>query len=274
YLQEIYTRNGDEQVLHKIASIYYLFLKDQQKAISLYRAHIKKYGITPLIGENLALIYLQMKAYRQAGQIYEELYQETLNELYAKNALDIYFQANQANMDLAQRFLEKNPLIDLRDQMLLEIYSQKKDYKRAIETLQRLYEQTNDVGFLGFKAIMSYESTKNPSDEKLIQSVIKDLKEVVKEIDDALYWNYLGYLMIDHDINISEGMEYVKKALLKDPSNAYYLDSLAWGYYKLGDCKNAQLTIQEIPLEMVEKEKEIRGHFDVITQCVFKEGRL
>ena len=62
-------------------------------------------------------------------------------------------------------------------------------------------------------------------------------------------------------------MQCVQEALKQEPKNPYFLDSLAWGYYKLNDCKNAQIVIGEIAQEDIQKEKEISEHFKLIQQC-------
>ncbi|WP_104721565.1 tetratricopeptide repeat protein [Helicobacter mesocricetorum] len=269
YLQEAYALDKDEVILDKIASIYFVFLKNKQKAIEIYERHIKNYGISPLIGERLAMIYLQDKAYKKAAIVYEKLFKTTGEQNYAKNVLEIYFQFN--DLTQAQKFLERNPSIHLVDELLLEIYRHNKDYKKSIEVLERIYQQTHNVNFLAIKAMMIYESAKNRNDQKMLDAVVKELKIVTQNVDDALYWNYLGYLMIDHNLNIKEGMEYVTKALQKEPQNVYYLDSLAWGYYQLKDCENAKMTMEKIPLEEIQKEEEIKDHFEVIRQCKIKE---
>lgn len=46
--------------------------------------------------------------------------------------------------------------------------------------------------------------------------------------------NDLGYILIDTDKDYSEGINYVKEALLKDPNNPFFLDSLGWGLHKIG----------------------------------------
>ena len=44
--------------------------------------------------------------------------------------------------------------------------------------------------------------------------------------------NYLGYMWVDHNINVEEGGALIKHALEIDPENGAYLDSMGWYYYK------------------------------------------
>jgi tetratricopeptide (TPR) repeat protein len=61
--------------------------------------------------------------------------------------------------------------------------------------------------------------------------------------------NYLGYSLIDRNMELDKAIDMVKKALSYDPDNPAYLDSLAWGYYRKGDYKEALAAI----LKSIEK---------------------
>lgn len=86
----------------------------------------------------------------------------------------------------------------------------------------------------------------------------------------GFFLNFLGYLMIDYEINLVEGVGHIKKALEISPLNPAYLDSLAWGYYKLKDCVNAQKTFGLIPKEEVLKEPELKEHKALIDKCAVR----
>ena len=73
----------------------------------------------------------------------------------------------------------------------------------------------------------------------------------------------MGYILIDNDIDVKEGIKYVEKALEFDPNNEEYIDSLAWGYYKLGKCKEAWEIIKHIKLD----NEEIKKHKEAIKKC-------
>lgn len=61
-----------------------------------------------------------------------------------------------------------------------------------------------------------------------------------EDAQDAFFYNFLGYSLIDYDLDIKRGMDFVRKALALDSGSVLYLDSLAWGYYKLGNCLEAK----------------------------------
>jgi tetratricopeptide (TPR) repeat protein len=55
-----------------------------------------------------------------------------------------------------------------------------------------------------------------------------------RDPDNPTTLNFLGYLLADHDQNLEEAVELIRKALEHDPENGAYIDSLGWAYYRLG----------------------------------------
>ena len=51
--------------------------------------------------------------------------------------------------------------------------------------------------------------------------------------------NYLGYSWIDMNMNLEEGLEMIRKAVELRPSDGFIIDSLGWGYYRLGRFEEA-----------------------------------
>ncbi len=270
-LNQAYALTQNEIILDRLGAIYLLFLGQPQKTITLYETHIRTHGISKLIGEKLALLYTESKNHLEAARIYTKLYESLGDQNYAKIALEFYFRLKR--LDLAKAFLLKNPKIDAHDEILLEIYRLQKDYQNSLKQAKSLYENTQDLNYLAYYAMMSYESLKSYPRAKLAE-IEHDLKIAAQSLDDALYWNYLGYLMIEHDFKdsarINEGIKYVQFALDKEPQNTYYLDSLAWGYFKLKDCTKAKEIIDKIPPNEREKESEIKEHYKKITFCLHK----
>jgi tetratricopeptide (TPR) repeat protein len=74
------------------------------------------------------------------------------------------------------------------------------------------------------------------------------------ESDSALRMNNLAYFLIDENINISEGLQLIDKALRLEPDNYYYLDTKGWGLYKNGNYHEA--------LEVLHKSWELKPVYD------------
>jgi hypothetical protein len=116
-------------------------------------------------------------------------------------------------------------------------------------------------------AIYKYEFSKT----KNIEQIIKLFEESVYELDNSVYYNYYGYILIDHDINIYKGLELALKAYELNSKSPYIIDSVAWGYYKLKRCNEAKEWIDKITPEYLE-QKEFKIHYNQIKKCI-KEAK-
>ena len=79
----------------------------------------------------------------------------------------------------------------------------------------------------------------------------------------ALISNYLGYMWVDHNLNVEEGGDLIKRALEIDPDNGAYLDSLGWYYYHTNKFEDAVAElIKAIDATKPEDETvaEVYGH--------------
>jgi tetratricopeptide (TPR) repeat protein len=52
--------------------------------------------------------------------------------------------------------------------------------------------------------------------------------------DEPHVLNYLGYSWIDQGIYLQEGLAIIELAVRKEPSNGFFVDSLGWAHYRLG----------------------------------------
>ena len=51
--------------------------------------------------------------------------------------------------------------------------------------------------------------------------------------------NYLGYSLIEKNTNLDEALDMIERAVKESPDSGYIVDSLGWGYYKLGQYEKA-----------------------------------
>jgi tetratricopeptide (TPR) repeat protein len=71
--------------------------------------------------------------------------------------------------------------------------------------------------------------------------------------------NFLGYGWIDNGLHIKEGIDLIRQAMALDPRSGAIVDSLGWGYYKLGDYDQA-LTYIEQAVQMDPSDAEVNEH--------------
>ena len=260
YLESAYNINHDENVLRKLSLVLYLNLNDKKGAIALLETHSRLYGCGDNICSQLASFYSESNNIDGMLNTYLKLYKETGSEDSRIHIIKIY--AYKKDYNSLTTFLEKT---GTDKEILLKLYINSKSLKKASKISYELYDDTGDIIYLAQGSIYEYES--NEANNEIVKKVIKNLKVVVDELDDPVYLNYLGYLMIDHNVDIKDGMKYVKEALAKSPNSSYYLDSLAWGYYKLSDCKKADKLMKKVVNDLGLEDDELIKHTKAINKC-------
>jgi len=201
---------------------------------------------------------------QKAIYVFKELYKKTKDKEYLKQLISLYLYNND--------YTNLIPLLEesgYDNKLLFEIYVANKDITDAYKLVDKLYKERKDPKFIAEKAILTYElANKYNSIDK---NVIKDVSELFEKafglgVTEEMYYNYYGYILIDSDYNIKKGVELVKLALEKDPNNIYFLDSLAWGYYKLKEYDKAKEIAKEIKElnQDSDLEEDILVHIDKI----------
>jgi tetratricopeptide (TPR) repeat protein len=264
YFESAYRVDNDENSLLHIVDILYNYLDKKDDAIALLETHIRLNSCELDTCYKLVEIYGKEKNIDGVISTYKKLYYRFKNEEYAKKVVELLMYIK--DKDGAIQFLDKS---GYNQEMLLDIYSSSRDFEGAYKVAQRLYKKTNKPIFLGRMAIYEYETNKDKLDEKILLSVSNKFEKVVQKLHDPLFLNYYGYLLIDHDIDVEKGIGLVQEALLKEPKSPFYLDSLAWGYYKLGKCNEAKEIMDK--LIKVSKEEELIEHSIKINKCVDKK---
>ena len=262
YLESAYVKDYNEKILDKMSIVLYVNLKRKKDAIAQLESHSMIHGCSKLICARLIGFYSNDNNVDGLLSTYLRYYKVNASKEVAKKIVQIYGYKKDylALMDFLESSKSDNEL-------LFKLYVQLKNYKKAYPLAYKLYKKNGDIHFLGQSAIFEYESTKNKNDKSMQKSVVEKLDDVIEVSRDNIYLNYLGYILIDHDIDIKKGMKYIKETLLKDPDSSYYLDSLAWGYYKLGKCKKAKQIMSRVSKMKGSNNPEILKHIKIIRNC-------
>ena len=263
YLESAYTKEYNEQILDRMSIILYVNLNRKKDAIAQLETHSRMLGCSQRICMRLIGFYSNENNVEGLLSTYLRLYRSQKNEEIAKKIVQIYSYKKDylALMD----FLE-HAKID--DEVLLQLYTASKNYDKAYILSQKLYEKTSEIDYLGRSAIYEYESAKDKNKKELLDRVVKKLKKVILEDKGPVYLNYLGYILIDHEIDVRVGMSYIDRVLKMQPNSSYYLDSKAWGYYKLGECKKAQKLMQRVVKLEGGDDPEVLVHVKKIQKCL------
>ena len=76
---------------------------------------------------------------------------------------------------------------------------------------------------------------------------------------DAYVLNYLGYWLLEHGGDAREALAMIRRAVEAQPRNGFFMDSLGWGYYRLGRYRQA-LTLLERAVTMEPTDPTIIDH--------------
>ena len=266
YYESSYHLKQDLKTLLALSDVLYSYLDQKETAISYLENYNEKYGCEKEVCYRL-IQYMQSKNdVKKMIVLLEKMYEKFHNEfdkekllMVQKYMLQIY---EQVDMDKAILFLEKT---NIDSKKLLNFYSIKKEYKKALKLVKNEYNTTQDDSLLGQIAILEYEMAKDKS--RVLQQVIDNFEKSLKVKENVNYENYYGYLLIEYDIDISKGLELAKRALEKQPNNYAYMDSVAWGYYKQKECKKAYKYMKKVVEQVGLSNEEIKLHFEKIKDC-------
>jgi tetratricopeptide (TPR) repeat protein len=82
--------------------------------------------------------------------------------------------------------------------------------------------------------------------------------------------NYLGYMLADKGMRLTEALTLIRKAVELEPMNGAYLDSLGWAYFKLGQYELAEENLRQA----VERDQTDPTVHDHLGDLYEKTGRI
>jgi len=266
YFESSYVSNFKSKTLLNLVNILYVYLDQKEKALSYLETHIRLYGDELVINYKLLSIYQEQKDLDGIISILKRIYykykddENTVSMEKTSELLVSYLE--KKDILLAIAFLEKenNSL-----QRLLALYKKTKQIDKALTVIMNIYKQSGNIDLLAQVAVLEFESAKDK--KAVIPSVIKKFEEVLTVLNNHIYQNYLGYILIDFDIDVKKGLFYVNKALEKAPNNVAYIDSLAWGQYKLNNCEKAYTNMKKVVDAIGLNDEEIKDHWNKIKEC-------
>lgn len=273
YFESAYARDLSEDSLVQLVKVLYNYTNDKEKAISYLESHSRIYGCSFKVCSQLLLIYQETKNLNGIISTLKRTYQKfemQNNKRGMRHASKMLVARYIEKGDLksAIAHLEKNGLDDLK---LLSLYKKTKQIDKSILIVKKLYQKTGNMELLAQLAIMEFENAKDK--KKVLPEVIKKFEDVISVLNNDTYQNFLGYLLIDYDIDIKRGLALVKQALKKAPNNMAYLDSLAWGQYKLNNCKDAYKNMKIVVEKIGLNDEEIILHWKKIKECYAKHTK-
>ena len=262
-LTKIYETTPRESVLLRMVEIMDELTDERKKAIQLLETHRRMNIASHDVYVKLLLLYQKEKDIDGILETYQALYAQDSNDEFLSKIIDAYVY--KSDLDGAIGFLEK---VERKKELLYQLYKAKKDFSKAITLVDRLYKEDKDAKWIAEKGVLIFEKAEDKDDKKMIKNVLSHLEEAIAlGNDDSIYLNYYGYTLIDKEVDVKKGMQIIEDALIQQPNNTYYLDSLAWGHYKRGECDKAYEIMKRVVAEEGLEEPEIVEHWHAIKQC-------
>ncbi len=262
-LSRVYETVPREEILLRMVDIMDEFTGERKKAIQLLETHRRMNIVSHDVYVKLLLLYQKEKDINGILETYKALYQQDNDQQYLTKIIDAYIY--KRDLDGAIAFLEAD---QSRNDILYELYKSKKYFSKALTLVDKLYEEDKNSKWIAEKGVLIFENAEDKNDKKMIQDVLSHFeKAIALGNDDSIYLNYYGYTLIDKEVNVKKGIDVIENALIQQPDNIYYLDSLAWGYYKQRKCDKAYKLMKRVVNEEGLEEAEIIEHWDAIRQC-------
>jgi tetratricopeptide (TPR) repeat protein len=152
--------------------------------------------------------------------------------LYGENK-----QPELAAQDL-QPLLENSPSDLEIYSNLAQVYAESRrfgDAEKAVRSAEKLAQSPTEKETVGFLLGGMYERQKKYEQAEQAFKGVLTLNP-----QNAPTLNYFGYMLADRGVRLDEAADMLRRALDIDPTNAAYLDSMGWIYYKQNKLPEAE----------------------------------
>jgi len=268
YLSALKGGAGDDPALtnlrEKLARAF-LITEDKDRAIEMLEQVIaenpSRFETYELLGE----LYMQKGDHEKALMNFEQtlLLDGSSAENYLRLA-DLYLKLERLDkaVDTMRQARAKFPDVP---QIGISFAVTLSHAKRHTEAMTAFAEAKADVEqnhaeLLNAKFYLQYGAAAEQAG--LIDRAAELLKESIRldPANAAEARNYLGYMWVDHDKNLDEAGEYIRKALETEPDNGAYLDSLGWYYFKKGEFERALKELTRALENLKEEDPVVLDH--------------
>ncbi|HFS82586.1 MAG TPA: hypothetical protein ENK71_01320 [Epsilonproteobacteria bacterium] len=262
-LLQVYEETLNENILLRIAMVMDEYTDQRKEILPLLESHRRIHGGSEALYLKLIQLYIKEKNIEALLTTYKALYANYPTEEYMHKILFVF--GYKRDVEGAIAFLEENPGYEM---ILYDLYKVNKVFDKALDLLDTFYKSDHNAKWLAEKAVLLFEQAEHKDDKAMLDSVVDYFELAMKQgVDDSLYLNYYGYTLIDKEYDVKKGVDIIEEALKQQPDNTFYLDSLAWGYYKQNRCEEAYEVMKGVVEAEGLGEPEIAQHWDAIQKC-------
>jgi len=147
------------------------------------------------------------------------------------------------------------------------LYSKAKRNKEAVEAVNQAYTITQNPN-RKIDAKLTLATVQQAAGD--FRGAEETLREILRQSPrNPIALNNLGYFLTERDEKFDEALKLIEQALEIDPLNPFYLDSLGWVYFKLGNLSEAEKYLKEA-LQIDDSSSTIHEHLGDVYQ---KQGK-
>ena len=252
-------------VYMSLGKVYYQLAEFEQAAETFAHAVQRFAPQAPQkrVSDTQAAAYFYWAASLEASEQDEEAV-AAYNKLKSYHTFYVEAQLRLASMMIAKgeyaaaekrllKLLKKQPKDIGIYEMLSSLRLQQKAYSKLISESEPGLALDFSPALL-FNRAVAFESRQ---DFKRLDETFALLLEHVPNHAEAL--NFYGYSLADRGIRLDDALVMVQKALQEKPEDGYYLDSLAWVYFKQGKYAQA-VEVQKKAVGLVPNDAVMQEH--------------
>jgi tetratricopeptide (TPR) repeat protein len=202
----------------------------------------------------------------------------------SRKALELYPKDRGIRVNHALLLGEKGDT-DEAAKLLRQVLSGSAEDREIYLDLAQVYERGRQYSQAEQAARAAEKFASRPAENEMVWFMLGAIYERQKKYDlaeeqfkrvlqinpkSAPVLNYYGYMLADRGLRLEEATELVKRALVEEPYNGAYLDSLGWTYFKQNRLAEAEGSLR--------KAVERNGHdptiLDHLGDVYYKSGRI
>jgi tetratricopeptide (TPR) repeat protein len=146
--------------------------------------------------------------------------------------------------------------------ILSEMHEFEKELQQALDVLLKASGTWPDNTTILYRLGLIYDRMNHRDQAMLMME-----KVISKDSEHAEALNYLGYSLAEEERDLARAQLLIESALTVKPDNGYFVDSLAWVYFKQGKNKRAWQEIQRA-VQLVDSDPVIWEHYGDIARAL------
>ncbi|MDQ6954483.1 MAG: tetratricopeptide repeat protein [Mariprofundaceae bacterium] len=254
---------GSSDIASALGLLYYQ-LGDFQNSSKQFKKALKTIPDNASYQFYLASSLEALHENKQAGDLYKKIQSE--HQIWPEAQLrlasmGIVDKKYASSLKYINSVLKNNPDNAQAWILLSTVYLVQQKYRQLLSKTEGATILKTMPARLQMNRAIAFEHFKRYKDlEKVLEALLHNNPKHA----DAL--NFLAYTYAEQGIKLDEAKEYIQRALKLQPDDGYYLDSLAWIYYKLGDYDSAA-NIQWKAIKIVKNDPTMYEHLgDILWQ--------